>query len=270
MPPFSMTLRRLLTAPAILCAGAVLISACDGGAAPPASVVFQGVTYHALGQAELSLRAGALEVDQVGSSGADGVRVNAADGVLDSLEVLIESITLGSGANWGLTVYGDVAGARTALGRVWADDIGGGRNSIKTEFAGSLGLDSLIFEYLLDGALVARSPALPVGTPRSTLEASGGTTDKAPQSVHAVREGGVVVIGTDYRDGEAVGGGGTQALGCTVALIDVPFQTEPVCADFVRARPLLPPTGGLMPPAQSAEIQGRLVGRFVITSGVVD
>ena len=53
--------------------------------------------------------------------------------------------------------------------------------------------------WIVGGVLVARSPALPIGTPRSTVLTSAGTTDAGPESVHATREGGVVVIGTDYR-----------------------------------------------------------------------
>ena len=114
---------------------------------------------------------------------------------------------LGLGAGEVELLAEDARGVRTSLGRVWAEDIGGGRNSIQAEVAGGFGIDSLVFDYLLNGVLVARSPALPVGTPRSTLLTSAGTTDLGPESVHATREGGVVVIGTDYRS-EGLSGGG--------------------------------------------------------------
>jgi hypothetical protein len=257
-----------LSATAVLIAAAVLAS-CDSEPAGPESVEFQGVTYVALGNADLRLRGGALEVNQVGGSGQDGVRVDAPDGALDTLNVAIRPLGFGTGAQWGITVYGDVAGVRTSLGRVWAEDVGGGRNSILAEVAGGFGIDSLVFDYLLGGVLVARSPALPTGTPRSTLLTSAGTTDRGPESVHATREGGVVVVGTDYRS-EGLAGGGASGVGCTAALIQVPFQPTPVCADFVRARPLLPATGGVLPPAASAEIQGRSIGSFDIVSGDVE
>ena len=128
---------------------------------------------------------------------------------------------------------------------------------------------TLVVMCLAGGVLVARSPALPIGTPRTTVLTSAGTTDAGPESVHATREGGVVVIGTDYRS-EGLSGGGAPGAGCTAALIQVPFQPTPVCADFVRARPLLPATGGVLPAAGSAEIQGRSIGSFAIVSGDVE
>jgi hypothetical protein len=264
-----MPLRSTRLCAAVLLGASAALASCDSEPAGPDSVEFQGVTYVALGNADLRLRGGALEVNQVGASGMDGVRVDAPDGSLDTLNVAIRPLDFGAGAQWGITVYGDVGGVRTSLGRVWAEDIGGGRNSIQAEVAGGFGIDSLVFDYLLGGVLVARSPALPIGTPRWTVLTSAGTTDAGPESVHATREGGVVVIGTDYRS-EGLSGGGAPGVGCTAALIQVPFQPTPVCADFVRARPLLPATGGVLPAAGSAEIQGRSIGSFAIVSGDVE
>jgi hypothetical protein len=97
---------------------------------------------------------------------------------------------------------------------------------------------------------------------------TAGTTDLGPHSVHAVREGGVVVVGTDYR-GDALTDGPVAGAGCTAALIVVAFQTDPICADYVRARP--PAAGGApWPNVQSAEITGRSLSRFVITDGALD
>jgi hypothetical protein len=247
---------------------ATLLWACDGGAEPPTEVDFRGVTYHAIGEARLRLAGGVLEVSDIGVQGGDGVRVDVEDGELDSLGVEIQPLELGTGARWGITAFGQVGGVRRALAAAWAEDIGGGRNNIQVSFGAGLGLDSLAFEYLLDGVLVTRSPNLPTEAGLTTLVTSAGTSNLGPNSVHAVREGGVVVIGTDYRSDELTGGT-TAGLGCTAALIQVSFQPDPVCADYVRAVPR--PSGSTgVPPANSAEIEGRRIDRFIITDGSVD
>ena len=110
-PP--MPLRNTRLAATALLIGAAPLASCDSEPAGPDSVQFQGVTYVALGNADLRLRGGALEVNQVGSSGQDGVRVDAPDGALDTLNVSIQPLDFGAGAQWGITVYGDVGGVRT-------------------------------------------------------------------------------------------------------------------------------------------------------------
>jgi hypothetical protein len=249
--------------------GVLLLSSCDGGNDPPPdSVIFNGVTYNALGQARLSVQGGVLVVDNIGTAGADGVHVDVADEELDSLGVLIQPLTLGDAAIWGLAVFGDIQpGVEAELAAAWAEDIGGGRNAIQVSFVGGIGLDQVVFEYYLADSLIVRSPPVPTDNFTSTV-ASAGTTNVGPNSVHAVREGGVVVIGTDYRV-EGFAGGGPAGAGCTAALIEVAFQPEAVCADYVRAVPLASGGGG-MPPAYSADVAGRSIGRFVITDGAVE
>lgn len=263
-------IRSSTTRACALFACATLLWACDVGPEPLTSVTFNGVTYNAIGQAELFVIESGLEVSNIGVSGGDGIRADVSDGELDSLGVVIMPLVLGTGSRWGLAVFGDVAGTRTPLASAWAEDIGGGRNSIQVAFASGLGLDSLTFEYLLGGVLVARSPTLPSSDGLTALVASAGTTDVGPHSVHAVREGGVVVVGTDYRGDSFTGG--SQAIvgaGCTAALIQVSFQPDAVCADLVRAVPRS--SSGLpVPPATSAEIDGRRIGEFVITGGALN
>jgi hypothetical protein len=164
-------------------------------------------------------------------------------------------------------VFGDIGGVETGLATAWAEDIGNGRNSIQVEFASGIGLDLVVFEYLLGGVLIARSPPVPTGQGVASTAATAGTTNVGPSSVHAVREGGVVVIGTDYREGDGLGGG-AAGLGCLTALVQVDFQTEPICTDYVRAVPISA-TGAAMPDAYRAEIDGRSIGRFIITDGTV-
>jgi hypothetical protein len=243
---------------------------CDGGGTgnpPPSSVDFNGVTYHTLGQAVLSVQGGVLVVDNVGTTGFDGVRVESPNGALDSLGVEIQPISLASGALWGLGVYGDVSAQRELLAGAWAEDIGGGRNAIQVEFLTGVGLDQVLFEYYLDGLLVVRSPPVPAADGFSSTVATAGTTNVGPTSVHAVREGGIVVIGTDYRT-DGLQGGGAPGVGCLAALIEVQFQPDPVCADFVRAVPLSV-IGTVLPPVSSSEVGGRGIGRFVVTDGTV-
>jgi hypothetical protein len=263
-----MPISSLFTRLAVVFGCAAFLWACDGGPEPLTEVDFRGVTYRALGEAGLRLVGGVLEVSNIGVQGGDGVRVDVEDGELDSLGVEIQPLELGAGARWGITAFGQVGGVRRALAAAWAEDVGGGRNNIQVSFGAGLGLDSLAFEYLLDGVLVVRSPMLPTDAGLTTLVASAGTSDLGPNSVHAVREGGVVVIGTDYR-GDGLTGGTPTGLGCTAAVIQVSFQTDVVCADYVRAVPRSSGTTGV-PPATSAEIEGRRIERFIITDGSVD
>ena len=262
-----MSFRVLLVRVFSLVAGVTLLSACDSSEEPPLSVSFNGVTYIAIGQASLQAGGSVLEVEDIGTGGGDGVRVEPVDGALDTLGVVIQPLGLVNGAQWGLGVFGQVAGVRTRLATAWAEGVGSAGNAIQFEFAPELGIDSLMFEYLLDGVIVARSPNVPAIAGLNTL-ANAGTTDATPNSVHAVREGGVVVVGTDYR-GEALTDGPTDGAGCTAALIVVPFQPDAVCADFVRARP---PSAGAAPwpTVESAEITGRSINRFVITDGALE
>jgi hypothetical protein len=254
--------------PLMACVGLLALAGCDNGSdPPPSSVDFNGVTYNALGQATLSVQGGTLVVGNIGTTGVHGVRVEVEDGSLDSLGIEIQPLTFGSGALWGLAAYGDISGARELLAAAWAEDIGGDRNEIEVEFQQGVGIDQVIFEYFLAGVLVVRSPPIPAGNGLTSTVATAGTTNVEPNSVHAVREGGVVVIGTDYRV-DALDGGEATGRGCLAALIEVQFQPEAICADYVRAVPLSA-SGTPMPNVTSTETAGRAIGRFVIVDGTV-
>jgi hypothetical protein len=204
--------------------------------------------------------------------------VDAPDGALDTLGVAARPVALPAGARWGLQAFGDVGGTRTALATAWAEATTPGRHRIQIDFAPTLGVRFVVFRYLLGGALVFESPQLPFTpgdglSPGATLLETAGEAGGDPRSVHTTRNGGVVEVGTDYRDTESplAPGGAHPARkldGCPGVLITASFADGPICADYVIARPVL--AGGAFPTVTSAEITGRSIGQFAITEGTLE
>lgn len=259
-----MNLPARLPSAAVLClalAGLLVLAACDS-ADEPREVTFDGVTYVAVGEAELEVTDAGLVVSNIGTAGGDGVRVERERGLRDA-DVATQPVTIPDGARWGLQIFGALGGERTALAAAWADGTADGRHAINIEFADALGADSVRFEYLLGGVLVARSPSVPLGGLRARAAASGGSTNAKPQSTHATRTSkGVIVVGTDYGSSSSLGGGECPRGG-------VPIQTPfpeiplPLCADFIRTIPL---GQALYPEVTDLEVTGRSIEGFTITS----
>ncbi len=255
-------MKLLLRIPAFALVGlaALAFCACDSDESGGGDmVVFDGLTYIATGEAELEVTTAGLVVSNIGPSGDDGVRVERPAG-LRSADVDVQPVVIPNGARWGLQVFGEVAGERTALAAAWADGAADSRHEINVEYADALGVTLVAFEYLLGGSLVYRSPDVPLdGTNRSRAAASAGASRARPGSTHAQRSSkGVIVVGTDYASDAALRGGG-----CTAALVETPFPVGEVCTDFVRAIPLV---AALYPEVTDLELTGRDIGSFTVTS----
>ncbi len=265
-----MTFRPLV--PALLGLAALALAACDPaapgstpdalGRSPERRIVFDGVTYIATGSAFLRETDAGLTVESAGDPARrGGVRVDLGAGLI-AANIALQPVELPGGARFGLQLFTDGGGRPRPLAAVWIDgEIGTtGSHTITAEYDDALGVEAVVFEYLLADSLVYRSPPVPLEVRAAALAAaSGGTTNSQGTSTHATRNSkGVIVVGTDYASGGRAASGA-----CRAALIRTPFEIGEVCADFVRAVPLIQQP---LPPPTALAVTGFGVVDFTITS----
>ncbi len=244
---------------------ALLLPACDTLKEElfPDEISFDGVTYAAIGQAELFVENAGLVVSNIGTSGNDGVRVEV-EGHLQEADIRTRPVAIPANGRWGLQLFGDLGGARTALATVWHEAVDDETHRIEFDYAPGLGIEAVTLEYYLDRQIVARVPGVPLGAAKdggARRIAPAGHTSAAPQSVHVILVGGVYVVATDH-------GGAAPKNGCTGALVEVDFPDvpSPICTDFIRA---VPETTASFPEATSLEVRARTLERFTIEDGDV-
>jgi hypothetical protein len=249
-----------------------LLAACDTGETPdpPDEVTFEGVTYAAIGQAELEETDAGLVVSNIGNSGADGVRVNLASGIAEA-DFRAAPVGIPAGGRWGMQVFGDLDGTRTALATVWNEAVSGTRHEIQFDFAPELEVETVTIDYFLSGVLqlsVPRVPLLGDGAQR-VLAASAGQSDDEPESVHYVRDGPRIVVSTDYGGGSPKRGSaaGECPTGGTPVFLQFAGLPPVVCTDFVR---VTPETETQFPSATSLEISARTLPAFTLTGGSLE
>lgn len=244
---------------------ATALTSCDSNPVPigPTELTFDGVTYEALGQARLEVTNNSLVVANIGSSGNDGVRVDP-DSSIEEADIRTQPVILPENGRWGMEVFGETSSGRTALATVWNEAVSAEEHDLQFDFAPELGVVDMDVEFFLEGMLV-HSVRIPVdgGGNRSRV-ATAGRGRGGPTSVHVICVNGELIVATDH-GGEPPR---TTQGGCGAELFtNVPGSLEvPICADFVRARPI---SEFAFPDANSLEITGRSISQFVITSGSV-
>ena len=262
-----MTFRSLpLALLATLLVVVLLLPACDTLKEQifPNEITFGGVTYATVGDAELFIEDGRLIVSNIGTSGNDGVRASS-DQAIATADIRTLPVDIPAGGRWGMEVFGDLNGARTALATVWNEAIDGERHQITFDYAPALGVQTVTLEYYLNRELVLRIPGVPTASAaagsasRSFRAAPAGTSGDDPRSVHVVLVNGVYVVATDY-DGPA------PLQGCAGTLLQLDFPDAPseLCTDFVQA---VPETTASFPDATSIEVRARTLERFAIEDG---
>ncbi|MDX1438624.1 MAG: hypothetical protein R3284_01860 [Rubricoccaceae bacterium] len=227
------------------------------------SVEFDGVTYVPVGQAELRQTSDGLVVENLGSSGNDGVRVQP-DSPVQQADVRVQEVGLPAGAEWGLRVFGQLNGQQTALATAWSESMDGALNQFTFDFAPALAVQFVAMNYYLNGELVF-STELPNNGQSQARETPAGSGEDGPQSVHVIRNGGVLIVATDF-GGEAP----KNTHGCTAALLevfDIEGQPRQVCTDYVEAMPI--GEFNSAPDATSYTVTGGDVSSFTITGGSV-
>ena len=266
-----MTVRR--TALLVALVALLPLAACDSveDIFRPSEVTFNGVTYAALGQAELDTDGEALLVSNIGTSGDDGVRVDRAQGITEA-DFRARPVDIPAGGRWGMQVFGEMDGVRTSLATVWNEAVDAQRHDIQFDFASSLAISTVTIEYFLGGELLYRVPGVPLlaGGGERRRAASGGESDDEPESVHVVRDGPKYVVATDYGGN---GGARSASGGCTGAIVFVDFGSLPVdipssfCTDYVQVSP---DTQLDFPDATSLEIRARTLPSFALLDGSLE
>ncbi len=242
------------------------LSSCDSDSTvlPPTDIAFNGVTYAAVGQADLELTSDGLVVSNIGSSGNDGVRV-APTSAIGMADIQTLPIDLPSGGRWGMEVFGETGSGSTGMATVWNEAVDGGEESIQFDFAPELNVSALILEYFLEGRLQhsATVPANGAGNFSARLT-TAGTGAGRRTSVHVICVGGELIVATD-NNGDAPR---TLPGGCGAELLtDVPGADGAICADYVQARPV---TELSFPEVTSLQVTARTIPQFTITDGSVE
>ncbi len=249
----------------IFVAASIALTSCDSNSVPvrPTELTFDGVTYAVIGQAELAVTGEGLVVGNIGSSGNDGVRV-APDSSIEMADIRTQPVILPANGRWGLQAFGDISSQRTALATVWNEAVSAEEHDLKFDFASELNVAQMEVQFYLEGRL-EYSVQIPVGGAGNRSQvATAGRGRGGPTSVHVVCVNGELIVATDH-GGEPPR---TTQDGCGAELFtNVPGSEVPICADFVRARPI---SGIAFPEATSVEITARSVSQFVITEGTIE
>ena len=246
----------------------LLLASCDTEAVNTNEVTFNGVRLRARGDARFELRNGRLRVTNIGGSGQDGLDVIRTAPVLRG-DFRTVAVDVPEGSRWGMTLGGLAGGAMVDLMSVWHDGRARERDEVLFEFNDGLGIPSVYLEYYLADSLVFRSPEIPLNGARRAA-VSGGESNAGPQSVHVVRDGGVIIIVTDYQGSSLDRTDGVDGMGCpNGALIFTPFGLpDPVCTDLVRA---VPTAMQVAPPVSGLRLTGRdLPNGFELTDASVE
>jgi hypothetical protein len=261
---------RALPLLAVLGAG---LAACDEVTDPfiPDEVTFDGVTYAAIGGAELRPEGDGLGVVGPGGSADYGVRVSP-DVDIARAGFSVEPLALPADSRWGVELFGDVGGTRTALATAWSDAVDAERHELLFNFTPATGASTATLEYYLDGALELRVPDVPIagsggaGGDARRRVLNGGEGDGEPESVHIIRDGSTIIIGTDYGGSPPPG---LARSGCTGTLLALDFPDFPseVCTDYVQA---IPDTFATADAVSDVEIRARTLSRFTIVDGSVE
>lgn len=259
-----MTVRLL----SLVFVAAAILSACDSGTTnnPPnnSSAVFNGETYTAIGNAQVRVTSDGLVVDNIGSSGNDGFRIDSSTPI-QSGDFLVQEVALPSNGRWGGQAFGTVNGERTALATAWSESRDGEINDYNFDFAQAFDVQYLLFEYYLGGQMVYQLQ-VPNGSGFRSRAAPAGSGTRGPGSVHVIRNGGVLVVATDFSNEEDP----LNRNGCVAALVEVNDPEEgpiSICTDYVLATPI----GEFQfPDAESIEVTGRSISSFTITDGSVE
>ena len=258
-----MTFHHVSVALILIAGTGFVLASCDTNAdsSRPTEVTFEGVTYAVIGQAELDVSDDGLEVGNIGSSGNDGVRVTP-DMPIEVADIRTMPVHIPDNGRWGMQVFGETSSGRTALATVFNEAVSAKEHDILFDFAPEMNVSLMIVEYYL-GGLLQHSAEVPLDGAgnRSSRAAVAGRGSGGPTSVHVICINGELIVATDY-DGDA------PFTGCAGELLtNVPGSKEPVCADFIRARPI---TEMAFPEATSVEITARTLPQFTITDGSIE
>lgn len=245
----------------------LMLSACDSVTEQifPDEVTVGGVTYAAIGDAQLRPDGNGLVVSNIGASGDDGVRVSTESRIQEA-DIRTSPVDIPSGGRWGLQLFGTANGTRTAMATVWNEAIDAERHVIEFDYAPALGVETVTLEYYLARQLVLRVPNVPLASTgarsSSARLATAGTSGDDPTSVHVVLVNGVYIVATDY-------GGDAPLQGCAGTLLALDFPDAPaeLCTDYVQA---VPERVEAFPEATSLEVRARTLERFTIQDGSVD
>ena len=257
--------RRFLT-PALIISAGLAFASCDTIAdnVRPTEITFGGVTYAVIGQARLEQSDAGLLVNNIGSSGSDGVRVTPTSPI-ELADIRTLPVDLPDNGRWGMQVFGETSSGRTALATVWNEAVSSEEYDILFEFAPEMNVSRMTVEYYLEGQLV-HSVEIPADGAGNVLSraVSAGRGNRTPSSVHVICVGGELIVATDHA-GEAPKMGSSGCAGELLA--NVPGAELPVCVDFVRARPI---TKSSFPEATSLEMTARTLPDFTIIAGSVE
>ena len=97
-----MTFHRVSLALILIAGAGFVLASCDSAddSFRPTEVTFEGVTYAAIGQAELDVSDDGLLVGNIGSSGNDGVRVTS-DMPIEVADVRTLPVSIPNNGRWG-------------------------------------------------------------------------------------------------------------------------------------------------------------------------
>lgn len=244
-----------------------LVTGCDSTETqPPPSgntIDFNGVTYEPVGNASLRVSSEGLVVENIGSSGNDGFSV-AQETPVQRANFSVQEVTIPANGRWGAQAFGMVDGTRTALTTAWAETEDGETNRFTFDFAPEIQVEMLHMQYFLGGEVVFEMEA-PNNAALRTQIINGGSGSDGPKSVHVIRDGGVLVVATDF-GGDPPDG----ARGCTATLLTVMTTIggqQMICTDYMQATPI----GDFdFPDVESVEVTARSVDAFTVTDGSVN
>lgn len=247
----------------------LLLAACDDEAPinpGPDPVVFDGVAFTAVGDAALETTAAGLVVRQGSGGGEYGVRVDlddALDGPLVEAAFRAAPVDLPADSRWGLQLFGDVAGqGRTPVATVWSDAVGATAHVIQFDFDAGTGVETVTFEYYLEGRLQLRVPGVPLVPGGRLALREAGEGDGEPESVHVVRDGTRYIVATDYGgSGPRTGPGVCAGAVLRLAFPGFPDLPAEVCADYVQA---IPDPFENVEAVTSLEIRARTLDEFTL------
>ena len=250
-----------------LLALALLFTGCDSDSLalrsePVAEAQLGGVTFVAVGGATLRVTDEGLEVTGLDDSGEGGVRVSQA--AIEQADVFYEALGIPDGADFRLGFDGAVFGQRGRLASILhanpeadPDDV----NDISLETALGQPGDEVELRYTLNGTLVHDEVTVLAPGPNGRPVAPMGQARIAPRSLHIIRVGDVVAVGTDWGRG-----GGRQAQKRLPAVEVTLPNGETITCDRIDVAPALDADDQLPPvEVNGFSLTGRNIERFVIT-----